>query len=126
MTLEPVQVVKLAWQGADEKKALSPVILDMKNLTIVADYFLIASGRTAIAVRAIAEGISDRLAADAQLLPKGREGYEDAHWILLDYGAVVVHVFLEQDREYYNLERLWADAPRVEMEADVSSVGENL
>jgi ribosome-associated protein len=124
MSFEPIEVAKLAWQGAAEKKALDPVLLQMHKLTIVADYFLIASGRTALSVRAIADGIVEKL-AENQLFPQGREGYEEGRWILLDYGSVVVHVFSEQGREYYNLERLWRDAPRVEMD-DVSSTSENL
>jgi ribosome-associated protein len=125
MSLEPASIAKLAWQGAGEKKALDPVILEMKDLTLVADYFVIASGRTALAVRAITAGIEEIL-AQHNLFPRSREGYEDGHWILLDYGSVVVHVFLEKDREYYNLERLWRDAPRVEVENDVSGTGEDI
>ncbi|HOB22269.1 MAG TPA: ribosome silencing factor, partial [Bacillota bacterium] len=117
MKLEPVQVLQLAWQGAEDKKALDPVILEMKNLTLVADYFFIVSGRTDLAVRAIADGIMEKLAPYIQ--PKGKEGYEEGRWILLDYGAVIVHVFLEQAREYYDLERLWADAPRVQLQENV-------
>lgn len=125
MNLEPAGVAKLAWQGAGDKKAIDPVILEMTDLTLVADYFVIASGRTAVAVRAIADGVEELL-AQHNLFPRGREGYEDGRWVLLDYGSVIVHIFLEQEREYYNLERLWRDAPRVEVESDVSGISENL
>lgn len=76
------------------------------------DYFVIASAETVIQVRAIVEGITEALAA-WDVLYSRREGLEDARWILLDFGDVVVHVLQQAEREYYDLERLWGDAPQL-------------
>ncbi len=79
----------------------------------MADYFVICSGGTALHVRAIADGVRDRL-AEAGRPPLHVEGYEPGRWVLLDYGDVVVHVFSAEDRSFYKLERLWADAEVLE------------
>lgn len=100
---------RLAARAADDKKARDIVVLDVRRLTTVADYFVVCSGGTALHVRAIADGVREKLAeAGRRLLHV--EGYEPGRWVLLDYGDVVVHVFMEQDRSYYKIERLWADA----------------
>lgn len=100
---------RLAARAADDKKARDIVVLDVRRITPVADYFVICSGGTALHVRAIADGVREKLGeAGRRLLHV--EGYEPGRWVLLDYGDVVVHVFMEQDRSYYKIERLWADA----------------
>lgn len=81
------------------------------------DYFVITDGETEVQVRAIANGIQDAL-NDDDIRPKHREGWEDARWVLLDYGDAVVHIFRTEDREYYDLERLWGDAPRLVLNGD--------
>lgn len=86
-------------------------ILDVQGLTLLADYFVIATGMNQRHVRALA----DMLVRDLQK-PIHVEGYEAAKWILLDYGDVIVHVFREAERAFYGLERLWGDAPRLEPE----------
>lgn len=78
--------------------------------------FVIVSGTNVIQVAAIAEEIEDRVRAETGLSPKAVEGHRDRSWILIDYGDVVAHVFLEETRAFYNLERLWADAPRIAWE----------
>lgn len=100
-----------AAQAADEKKADDVVVLDMGRLTVVTDYFVICSGQTLTQVRAIARAVEEALEAEG-VRPRRKEG--DARWVLLDYGGTVVHIFHHAEREYYDLERLWADAPRVE------------
>ncbi|OUM97775.1 MAG: ribosome silencing factor [Firmicutes bacterium ZCTH02-B6] len=102
-----------AAQAADEKKADQVVILDMRPLTVVTDYFVICSGQSQPQVRAIARGIEEAMEQEGVPLRR-REGDDRSRWILLDFGGVVVHVFHHAEREYYDLERLWADAPRVE------------
>ncbi|HLT57147.1 MAG TPA: ribosome silencing factor [Limnochordales bacterium] len=101
-----------AAQAADEKKADQVTILDMRGLTVVTDYFVICSGETMVQVRAITRGVEEALAREGVPLRR-KEGGENSRWVLLDYGGVVVHVFHHAEREYYDLERLWADAPRV-------------
>ncbi|HEY8418248.1 MAG TPA: ribosome silencing factor [Limnochordales bacterium] len=102
-----------AAQAADEKKADQVVILDMRGLTVVTDYFVICSGQSVPQVRAITRGIEEALEQEG-VRARGKEGVDSSRWVLLDFGGVVVHVFHHADREYYDLERLWADAPRVE------------
>ncbi|MBE3583269.1 MAG: ribosome silencing factor [Limnochordaceae bacterium] len=110
--MEAAQIAQLAATAADEKKAEDVVILDMRQLTPIADYFVICSASSRMQVQAIARFVQERLAA-AEVDLQRREGADGAGWILLDYGMVVVHVFLDQLRTYYDLERLWSDAPRV-------------
>lgn len=95
---------------ADDKKAKDIHILNMEGLTIVTDYFVIASASSSTQVNAICDSIEDGLAQkNIKLLHK--EGAEGCQWTLLDFGNVVVHIFVGEAREFYNLETLWADAP---------------
>ncbi|MCX7780844.1 MAG: ribosome silencing factor [Negativicutes bacterium] len=97
--------------AASEKKARDIVILDMRELTPVTDYFVICSANSTTQVQAIADNIEEKL-LEQGVKPLAKEGYREARWILLDYGACVVHVFMEEDRQFYNLERLWGDAEK--------------
>ena len=94
---------------AEDKKASDIVLLDVHALTSLADYFVICSGGSERQLGAIADGIAEGLKADG-VLPLGREGGAGAHWVLLDFGAVVVHVFAPPERDFYQLEKLWSDA----------------
>jgi ribosome-associated protein len=95
---------------AADKKASDIVLLDIHDMTTVADYFVICSGSSERQLGAIADGIGEGLREEG-VRPIGREGSSSAHWLLLDYGAVIVHVMSPPERDYYQLERLWADAP---------------
>ena len=95
---------------ATDKKAADVVLIGVAELTTLADYLVICSGGSERQLGAIADGIIEGLKADA-ILPIGREGLPGAHWVLLDYGAVIVHIFAPPERDYYGLEKLWADAP---------------
>jgi len=95
-----------------DKKALEPVLLDVRSLCSFCNYQLVVSGRSDRQVDAIADGISLGLKAEG-LRPLGAEGARTGQWSLLDYGDFVVHVFLHSAREHYDLEGLWNDAPRV-------------
>lgn len=95
---------------AADKKASDIVLLDIHALTSVADYLVICSGGSERQLGAIASGIIEGL-KDEDLLPFGREGGPSAHWALIDYGSVVVHVMATPERDYYQLEQLWSDAP---------------
>lgn len=106
-----------AARAADEKKAEDILILDMRELTVLTDYFVICSGTTNAQVRAIIEGVEKKL-AEAGMHPLRREGDHSTRWALLDYGGVVVHVFHHVERDFYDLERLWVDAPRVEWQPE--------
>ena len=95
---------------ADNKKGNHIVILNMQELSFMTDYFVIVSASNKILVKAITDYVEDELAKE-QVFAGHKEGYTEGNWILLDYGDVVLHVFLEEEREFYNLEQLWADAP---------------
>jgi len=95
---------------AADKKASDVLLLQISALTTIADYFVICSGGSERQLDAIASGITEALREDGQR-PIGREGNAATHWVLLDYGAVIVHVFAPPEREFYQLERLWAEAP---------------
>ncbi len=101
--------------AASSKKAAGIVILDVSDLLLITDHFLITSGNTERQVKTIAEEVERRLSQDHHLKPFRREGEREARWILLDYVDFVVHVFHSEDRDYYDLERLWSDAPRIEL-----------
>jgi ribosome-associated protein len=107
--------VRLVARAALDRKALDIVILDVQGLSSVTDYFLICSGRSTTQLRSIADGIRDEMKA-AEVRVLHAEGTPESGWMLLDYGDVLVHVFLEDTRVYYALERLWGDAPSVPME----------
>lgn len=111
-------LVRIAATAAAEKKATDVVALRVAELLVVTDFFLICSGGTDRQVSAVAGEIEDRL-RDAGAKPIGREGERELKWVLLDYGDFVVHVFQPGEREFYRLERLWGDAPRLELPAEV-------
>ena len=92
----------------DKKGAMDIAVLQVDHLTSITDYFVIASGRNVQAVRALGEDVEDKL-AEKGVLPRRREGMNESRWIVLDYASVIVHIFHEQEREYYNIERLWSD-----------------
>lgn len=103
-------------EAASEKKALNLTVLDVRDLTSIADAFIICSGRSNRQVNAIAESIVAKLKKQ-KIKPLSVEGTGQGHWILLDYGHVVIHVFYEPVREFFDLEGLWADAKRIETSA---------
>lgn len=105
----------VAAEAALERNARGPVALDLRGISDVADFFLIGSGDSDTHTRAIAENILDRM-REAGHRPVGVEGRSAGRWILMDFVGLVVHVFLPQVRDFYQLERLWGDAPRVELE----------
>lgn len=106
------EMLKIAVAAAQEKKALDIISLDMRKISLFTDFFLICSGRSKIQTQAIADEIMEKMQSNKiQLLHK--EGYEEGKWILLDYNYVVLHIFQPDVREFYNLERLWGDAPKV-------------
>ncbi|MFN2595184.1 MAG: ribosome silencing factor [Actinomycetota bacterium] len=111
---EGKELVLAAATAASSKKAERIVILDVSNQLVITDYFLICSGNSDRQVRTIAEEVEKALQAEHGIKPFRREGERDGVWVLLDYVDFVVHVFQKEDRDYYNLERLWSDAPVIE------------
>jgi len=120
LTTDPIARARLAAKAADAKKAERVVVLDVGDIISITDYFVIASCANVPQVRAVVEEIEQVLKDRASESPLGIEGLDDFSWVLMDYGDFVVHVFLDETRGYYDLDRLWADAPSVEwMTADV-------
>lgn len=109
------EVIKAAAAFGWAKKARDIVGIDLRGVSPVADYFLIMSGANKPQLKAISDNIEEKL-AEQGLRPLRVEGYREAEWILLDYGALVVHIFADEQRDYYNLERLWGDAPAYKFE----------
>ncbi|MCE5195129.1 MAG: ribosome silencing factor [Nitrospiraceae bacterium] len=105
-----------AAKAAIEKKAGDVLILELYKLSVIADYFVICSGKSTTQVKAIADGIRDFF-DKKHLHSIGVEGIANSQWILIDYGDVIVHIFEENTREYYQLEKLWLDAPRISYES---------
>lgn len=97
---------------AEDKKAADIVLLDLTGLTTLADYFVICSGGSERQIDAIADGIVEGL-RNEQVRPIGREGTPDSHWMLLDFGAVIVHIFTPPERDFYQLEKHWGEAKTI-------------
>jgi ribosome-associated protein len=112
---------RIAAAAAADKKGDDIVILDVGDILGIADAFVIASASNTRQVRTIVEEVEKQLRERADARPRSVEGLDDASWVLLDYGDVVVHVFLTETRSFYGLERLWADADRVPWEDTVAS-----
>lgn len=113
-------IARMAAEAIHDKKGLDVVLLDVAELLSITDIFVIATGTSNIHVRALADGVEEALAGSASRKPLRREGVDQATWILLDYGDVVVHLFQPEIRDFYGLERLWADAPVIEWEPATS------
>ena len=112
--------VKSAALAADDKKATDVVVLDVGEVLSITGWFVISSGSNPRQVRTIAEEVEAQLKADHDLAPLRVEGLDGLRWVLLDYGDFVVHVFHEEERDYYQLERLWADVPQVDWRTDAA------
>jgi ribosome-associated protein len=106
--------VKVAARAADEKKAQGVVVLRLSAITEFTDYFVICAGNSTRQTQAIADAVIEELKR-VKSRPLHTEGYNNAEWILIDYGAFVVHIFTEESRSFYDLERLWRDAEKVEV-----------
>ena len=108
------QLAAAAAHEAEESRGQNVVVLDMRGQTSIFDYFVIATGTSNRQLRAISDSLDDVLQKQFGHRRVGREGYEDSHWILLDYGSVVIHLFDEKHRDYYRLEDLWGGAKPIE------------
>lgn len=113
MTVE--QMVKAAYDAIDDKLGQDIAIIKIGDVSSLCDYFVIATGSSSRQVKAIADSVEDKLTENG-IEPRAKEGYETQSWILLDYGDIIVHVFDEENRGFYNLEKLWKDAPYVDVD----------
>ena len=109
------ELAKLACDALDDKKALEIKVINIENVSTLADYFIIASGTNRNQVQAMADNVDETLGRSGYE-PKQIEGYQNANWILMDYRDIVIHIFDEENRLFYDLERIWRDGTVVEVE----------
>lgn len=113
MTVHSEELLKLVVAAAEEKKAVNVIALNLKDISLVADYFVICSGNSDTQVQAIMTEVRKQVEKNGVHI-KGIEGADSARWVLIDLGDVIVHIFHREEREYYSIERLWSDAKVVE------------
>jgi ribosome-associated protein len=111
----------VAARAVADKKGSDTVVLDVGGVLAITDHFVITSGGNTRQVRTLAEEVEAKITEGGGPKPIRIEGLDDLRWVLLDYGAFVVHVFLDETRQYYELERLWSDVPRVAWEEPATS-----
>ena len=115
------QLAKTAIEALLDRKATEIVLLRVTKQTTLADYYIICTGTSNTQLRAIADAVDESMSKQYGLEPKSIEGYRSASWILLDYGSVIVHAFKSDTRQFYDLERLWADARKLNVDEFLAS-----
>ena len=118
--LTPEEVAKLAVKALDEKKAGNIRLLRTRDVTVLADYFVIATASSTTQLKMLADTVSETLEAAGEQTLRS-EGVRECGWMLVDFGCVIVHLFLRETREFYSLERLWSDAPEEDITAFLAS-----
>ena len=114
--LTPLEMAELAVKALDSKKAKDIKMLKTKDVTVLADYFIICTAASTTQIKTLTDEVEKVLAEQGER-PLRTEGYRDGGWVLIDYGCIVVHMFLEEMRKFYALEHLWNDAPEVDISA---------
>ena len=109
---QAAEMTKLAIEALEDKKAEDISIIDISEVSVLADYFLIASGNSKNQVQALIDNVEEKL-GQAGITPKNIEGYQTGNWVLMDYGDLIVHVFDRQNRLFYDLERIWRDGKKI-------------
>ncbi len=122
-TQRSLQLALAAAETAAENRGQDVLILDLRDLTCIFDYFVIASGTSRRQLHAMSEEIDRKLEDELGDQRMGIEGYQGSSWILLDYGTVVIHLFDAATRDYYSIEKLWGEAPRVDWQSLVAANG---
>ncbi len=108
------EMAKIAIEGLEDKKAQDINVIDITNISVMADYFIIASGSNRNQVQALADNVEEKL-HEMNIHPRQIEGYQTANWILMDFNDIIVHVFNEEDRLFYNLEKIWLDGKKIDI-----------
>ena len=111
-----LEMVRLACKALDEKKALDIKVIDIHEVSVIADYFVIASGSNLNQVQAMVDNVEEQMYKAGYDDPRV-EGYNTASWVLLDYNDVIVHVFSQDDRLFYDLERIWRDGKEIDVDS---------
>lgn len=112
--MDSKEIVKIAYKTLDEKKAVDVKVIDISKVSVIADYFIIAGATNDRQVKALADNVEENL-GKAGVAPKSIEGYSSANWILMDYKDVIIHVFNQEQRLFYDLERIWSEGKSVEV-----------
>lgn len=115
--MEALDKARLCLRIIKERKAVDPVLFEVGTLTSITDYFLIASGNSVRQVQAITRHLTKRMREES-FRSQGSEGEQEGNWVLMDYGDVVIHIFYQPIREFYDLEGLWIEAPRIALDED--------
>lgn len=118
MAVTPLELAKVAATAADDKKATDILALDLTDTSDMCDYFVICTVANNPMMDAVVEEIQDKVRINCGEKPLSVEGRAGSTWVLVDYGAVVIHVFREEARDFYRLERLWGDAPHVRLDLE--------
>ena len=112
--MDSKQITKIAFDALEDKKGVNIKVIDISSISILADYFIIAGGTNENQVKALADNVEEEL-GKAEVMPRQIEGYDNANWILMDYQDVIIHIFNEQDRLFFDLERIWSDGQLVDV-----------
>ncbi|MBQ6410921.1 MAG: ribosome silencing factor [Atopobiaceae bacterium] len=115
MGVTPLELARVAAMAADGKKAEDICLIDLTGATDVCDYFLICTGQNKRLVDSVIDEVEERVRINCEEKPLSIEGRAEGNWVLMDYGTVVIHVFTPETREFFRLEKLWGDAPRVDL-----------
>ena len=122
--MDAKELALIAAKALDDKRGKDIVALKVDEMTVITDYMVIATGRSVPQVKALADSVEEAL-AEHEIFARRREGLTEGRWVVLDYGDVMVHIFHEQDREYYQLERLWSDGKNeLDLELDAPETEE--
>ncbi|MBQ9030348.1 MAG: ribosome silencing factor [Parasporobacterium sp.] len=108
------ELAKTACECIEEKKGIDIKVIDISKISVLADYFIIAGGSNLRQIQTIADNIEEKL-GKAGIAPKSVEGYSTSNWILMDYRDIIIHIFNQEERLFYDLERIWADGETVEV-----------
>ena len=109
-------MLKVIIDALQDKKAEDIRVIDISNVSVIADYFIIASGGSPSQINALVDSVEEKL-AELNVKPVNIEGIQNASWVLMDYGDIIIHIFSKNDREFYNLERIWADCKEVDVDS---------
>lgn len=109
------KMAELAYRALEDKKGENIQILEVGEVSVICDYFIIANGNNPSQITALVDSVDEKLAKAGMPAPR-IEGHQNSSWVLMDYGDIIVHVFSKEDREFYNLERIWADCKKIEIE----------
>lgn len=116
MDKKSIEMVKLAIEALEDKKAEDIKVIDISEVSVIADYFIIAGGSNRSQIQALCDNVDEKLGR-AGYPTKQTEGYDTANWVLLDFGDIIVHIFDKENRLLYDLERIWRDGKQVEPES---------